>query len=101
MKSYFRSRDSKYRILFNAVELKRLRLLFFLKSSFVSFSLKTRIKYLHNKKFSKKFSNLWRFRNTCIFTMRTNSVFRYFKLSRMRIKLLGSDGKLSGIGKSS
>lgn len=101
MRLYYRARDNKFRYLHSAFEVKRIKLNFFLQSSIVDSKLKVRIKYIHNKKLGKIAPNFFRYRNTCLFTNKGNSVFRYFKLSRMPIKILASTGYLAGVGKSS
>lgn len=101
MKAYFRSRDNRVRFFFNKFEIRRLKLNFFLTSSFLPLTLKTYIKYVYDRRFQKYLTVLYRHRNACVVTLRGNAVFRYFKISRMRIKNFVTTGSLAGVSKSS
>lgn len=55
---------------------------------------------LENAKLPKQ-SNLCRIHNYCIDTGRSRSVIRYYKLSRLRLRRLASNGCLPGLTKAS
>lgn len=92
-------KDQKYRQLFFRVEL--LRILY--KCLFFNLSLKSvyRLKaYIYLMNFSK-LSSLTRIKNRCVYTGRGQAIYRSFRVSRIFLKKLISEGNILGVTKSS
>lgn len=66
---------------------------------FKSANLKKYLQKLTNK--STKYNSFTRTRTICILTGRSRSVYRYFNLSRIKIREYASAGYFTGITKSS
>ena len=87
------------RYLFNQHEKQRL----ILKSITQNLNFKTNIRWKMQIKFIKlsKNSSVTRIKNRCILTGRARSVSRFFKLSRIQLRQLASEGLLPGLSKAS
>lgn len=101
MSSYFDSKDKKIRILKKNSEFRRRSLAFFLRNNSLTYALKSKARLV----FFRELKNVSRYsvsyRNRCLLTSRSGSVFRYFRLSRISLKDLASKGKLVGVRRSS
>jgi small subunit ribosomal protein S14 len=87
------------RNLFKSEEKKRL----ILKSITNNLQFEKKIRWKIQKK-NLEFSNnssLTRIKNRCILTGRSRSIYRFFKLSRIQLRKLVSEGKLPGVSKYS
>jgi small subunit ribosomal protein S14 len=87
------------RYLFNQQEKKRL----ILKSIMHNLHFSTTIRWKTQKKIFSLSANssITRIKNRCILTGRSRSVYRFFKLSRIQLRKLASDGSLPGLSKHS
>ena len=87
------------RYLFNQQEKHRL----ILKSITQNLNFKTNIRWKMQIKLIKlsKNSSVTRIKNRCILTGRARSVSRFFKLSRIQLRQLASEGLLPGLSKAS
>src|SRR5690348_3676176 len=92
-------RDKKKRKLHSKHELKRLNY----KSLFHDLNLEKEDRYNNMLALNKVVRNSSRVRikNRCILTGRTHSVYKLFKISRIKFRDLASQGLLMGITKSS
>lgn len=95
----FIQRDKKRRELIKKYEIKRI----LYKSLIKNFCVPKEIKYIYMDRLNKlpRNSSKIRSRNRCILTGRGRSVFRFCKLSRIVLRNLASQGKITGIKKSS
>lgn len=87
------------RYLFNTTEKQRL----ILKSITQNLNFPTHIRWKIQKKFHPLSSNssVTRIKNRCVITGRPRSVYRFFKLSRIQLRQLASNGSLPGLFKTS
>lgn len=87
------------RYLFKNEEKKRL----VLKSIAQNLNLEKKIRWKIQKKLIKLSNNssVTRIKNRCIITGRSRSVYRFFKLSRIQLRKLASEGSLPGLSKYS
>jgi small subunit ribosomal protein S14 len=91
-------KNIKQRNLFCKFEKKRLILKIIYKNSFFNYKIKTLVK---QKIFSvSNNSSITRVKNRCILTGRGKKVFRFFKLTRHKLKEKSSQGCLPGLVKS-
>jgi small subunit ribosomal protein S14 len=90
-------KNIKQRLLFKNFEKKRL----IIKIISKNFNLKKIIRWkIEQKWFNfEKNSSLTRIKNICILTGRSKSVYRFFKISRLQLRKLASNGFLPGIAK--
>jgi small subunit ribosomal protein S14 len=87
------------RILFKILEKKRLNIKII--SNNLNLSKKIRWKNEQNWfKFNRN-SSLTRIKNICILTGRSKSIYRFFKISRIQLRKLASNGFLPGLSKHS
>ena len=93
-------KDKKIRKIFKQHEFKR-KIFKFLNSNrcLDNFKLRSNI-ILEFSKLPKKSSKSF-IKNRCILTGRSRSVFRFFKISRIKLRELGNVGDLPGIKKAS
>lgn len=96
---YLKVKDSKTRKIVNNFELKKVLLKSFLKNREISLKLKEHV-FLILKKFPNK-SSKCKVNNRCVFSNRSKSVFKRYKLSRIFLKKLTSEIKLFGVYKKS
>lgn len=101
MPIYFISKDKKVRALVAGAELDRARWHFFLRSSSLSLMDKEKFNLLALNAVRRYLPLSVRYRNRCVLTGRSGSVFRHFRLSRIMLKNLASQGFLTGLRKSS
>jgi len=101
MVSYFRTKDRRIRILSANVELPSVRLRFFLRSNALPTLMRQKLYLTASGKIRRLSKFSMRSRNRCLLTVRSGSVFRHFKLSRIIIKEMASRGLLAGMRKSS
>jgi ribosomal protein S14 len=59
------------------------------------------IRYFNINKSLVKNSSFIRIKNRCVVSGRSHAVHRLFKLSRIKLRELGSHGKLMGLSKAS
>lgn len=92
-------RDLKKRKLYSKYELKRLEL----KTIINDLSLSRDVRYNTINKLNKlpRNSSKVRIKNRCILTGRGHSVYRFCRLSRIKLRNLTAQGVLMGITKSS
>jgi small subunit ribosomal protein S14 len=92
-------RDKKKRELYLKNEIKRLNY----KSLFNDLSLEKEDRYYNMLALNKivRNSSRVRIKNRCILTGRTHSIYKLFKLSRIKFRELASQGVLMGITKAS
>jgi small subunit ribosomal protein S14 len=92
-------RDGKKRNLYLIYEIKRVQY----KSIINDLSLSKEIRYASQLLLNKlpRNSSRIRIKNRCILTGRNHSILREFKLSRIKLRELASQGLLMGIKKSS
>ena len=99
MKRNYLKKDYKIRKSFQKTEIKRLMLKYFINN--LTFENKKREKaYVKLTKFPLN-SNSTRIKNRCLFTGRSQSVLRTFRLSRMSFREQASCGNLLGVKKAS
>ena len=93
------AKDNKRRKLFLKYELSRL----VFKSLLQNFSLPKilRTKLQLQLMLLPRDSSLVRVSNRCIISGRSHGVYKFFKLSRIQIRELASQGKITGVQKSS
>jgi small subunit ribosomal protein S14 len=74
-----------------------------LKAITQNLNLEKNIRWKTQKKFITipNISSLTRIKNRCILTGRSKSVYRFFKLSRIQLRKLASEGFLPGVSKYS
>ena len=92
-------KNKKWRVLLRKNEIKKLILL-----SLLNYSKSTYIYKLYFDKLFKKINNnssISKIRNYCIYLNNSRSIFRKFKLSRHKIKLLAANSYIIGLRKSS
>ena len=89
----------KQRFLFKNLEKKRLIYKILLKN----LNLKKDLRWKAQQKwfFFYQKSSLTRIKNICILTGRSKSIYRLFKISRIQLRKLGSEGLLPGLSKYS
>lgn len=92
-------RDKKRRKLVAQYESKRLRF----KSIVHDTSLPAEVRWKASLKLSKlpRNSSKVRIRNRCVLSGRSRGVYRQFKMSRIMLRHLASDGLLTGVKKAS
>lgn len=101
MAIYFRSKDKKTRAIFKNMELSRRQFQFLTRNQSIAVPAKQRLNFQYAKVLGKALRFSVRARNRCVMTDRAGSVFRYFRLSRIMLKELASQGSLTGVRKSS
>lgn len=89
-------KDLRKRILFNNLEVKKNILKFFIINNKKNI-LKQQLKFQYNN----YMSSYTQVKNRCLITNRQRSVYRIFKLSRMKVKEFALQGILYGIKKAS
>ena len=92
-------KNIKQRYLFKFFEKKRLIYKIITKNLYLT--KKVRIGAQQKWFFFQKNSSLTRIKNLCILTGRSKSVYRLFKISRIQLRKLASNGCLPGISKYS
>lgn len=97
----FQSKDKKTRAIVKKMELKRARLQFFLQNSTIPLEDKQLLNFFLMKSLKNMLHFSVKSSNNCLLTGRSGSVFRYFRLSRIKLKELASRGFLTGVRKSS
>lgn len=92
-------KNIKQRYLFNIFEKKRLIYKIIIKN----LNLKKDIRWKAQQKwfFFDRNTSLTRIKNICVLTGRTRSVYRFFKISRIQLRKLASEGFLPGVSKYS
>lgn len=87
------------RLLFKNLEKKRL----IYKIISKNLNLKQELRWKAQQKwfFFYKNSSLTRIKNICVLTGRTRSIYRLFKISRLQLRKLASEGFLPGVSKYS
>jgi small subunit ribosomal protein S14 len=92
-------KNIKQRYLFKDFEKKRL----ILKIIFKNLNIKKKIRWKLNQKWSffNQNSSITRIKNICILTGRSKSIYRLFKISRIQLRKLASEGFLPGVSKYS
>lgn len=98
---YLVSKDKRFRSLNSKVEQTKIRFSFLLRTSHIPYSSKKYINFLMLQKLKHFLPLTVRSNNRCLLTGRSGSVFRYFRLSRICLKNLASNGLLVGVRKSS
>lgn len=100
MNKYIR-RDVEKRKQFAAQELKRraLKQLLIQMDDTTPFEDKLKVQYMLNK--LPRNSSRVRIRNRCVLTSRARATYRQFKISRLKLRELGSEGFIPGFKKSS
>lgn len=90
-------KNFKQRRIFREFEKKRLILQIISKNSFFDYNIINKVKqkffFLENN------SSISRIKNRCIITGRGKKVFRFFKLTRHKLKEFSSKGLLPGVSK--
>ena len=92
-------KNIKQRYLFKNFEKKRLIYKIILNNLNLQKELRFKIKqkwYIFNRN-----SSLTRIKNICILTGRSRSIYRLFKISRLKLRQLASNGSLPGVSKYS
>lgn len=92
-------KNIKQRYLFKNLEKKRL--IYKIISKNLNLEKKLRWKIQQKWFFFDKNSSMTRIKNICIFTGRSRSVYRLFKMSRIQLRKLASEGFLPGVSKYS
>lgn len=92
-------KDQNLRSSFKKYEIRRLFLKYLLTNQKVDKNLQKIAQKLIAKLPKKSYST--RYRNLCMLTGRSRGVYRFFNLSRLKIKELGSQGKIPGLRQSS
>jgi small subunit ribosomal protein S14 len=92
-------KNIKQRYLFQNVEKKRL----IFKIISKNFNLQKELRWKAQQKwfFFHQNSSLTRIKNICVLTGRTRSIYRLFKISRIQLRKLASEGFLPGVSKYS
>ena len=92
-------KDSKKRKLYAKYELQRLQLLALVQDSAVSERIKAQcVRQLNDL---PRNSCLSRVRNRCLVTGRGRGIYRFCRLSRIKVRELASSGSIAGLRKSS
>jgi ribosomal protein S14 len=97
--SNFIEKDKKRRNLVSKYELKRLEYQSIIRN--IDLPVKIRSYYIHKLNNLNKNSCKIRIRNRCILTGRSRAVYRFCKISRIKLRELASSGLIAGIKKSS
>lgn len=92
-------KNKKQRILFQKFEIKQLILKSIISNNYFSKNIRQRIK--QNYFLLDLNSSLTRIKNRCVLTGRSRSINRFFKLSRIQLRLLASSCLLPGVNKYS
>lgn len=92
-------KNIKQRYLFKNFEKNRLIYKIISKNLFLE--KKIRLKAQQKWFFFNQNSSLTRIKNICILTGRTRSIYRFFKISRIQLRKLASNGYLPGVSKYS
>nr|AGH24342.1 ribosomal protein S14 [Reclinomonas americana ATCC 50283]AGH24409.1 ribosomal protein S14 [Reclinomonas americana ATCC 50284] len=97
--SHFSMKDKKRRFLYSKYEWKRLQL----KSIADNMLLPMEVRFKARLEINElpKDSSKVRIRNRCIMTGRPRGVYRYWRLSRIKIRELMAQNKIPGLQKSS
>lgn len=92
-------KNIKQRYLFKNLEKKRL----ILKIISKNFNIQKDLRYKIQQKwfFFNQNSSITRIKNICILTGRSKSIYRLFKISRIQLRKLTSEGFLPGVSKYS
>jgi small subunit ribosomal protein S14 len=90
-------KNIKQRYLFKDLEKKRLSLKIISKN--LNFKKNIRYKIQQKWFFFNQNSSITRIKNICILTGRTRSIYRLFKISRIQLRKLASEGFLPGVSK--
>ncbi len=92
-------KNIKQRYLFKKLEKKRL----ILKIISKNFNLCKNLRWKSQQKwfFFNQNSSLTRIKNLCVLTGRSKSIYRLFKISRIQLRKLASEGFLPGVSKYS
>lgn len=101
MVQYLIPKDKKYRFILARKELIRLRLKFFISNRELSLRERSRATRFLFKAIGSAVSVYVKPRNRCLISGRAGSVYRHFKLSRIRLKSFASNGLLPGVTRSS
>lgn len=90
-------KNKKQRVLFKEFELTQL----ILKSISKNFKLPKQLRWeIKDNNFKLDMnSSITRIKNRCILTGRSKSIYRFFKLSRLQLRLLASKSLLPGVNK--
>lgn len=99
MKSHLSVKDNKRRQLFLKLEWQKLQLRAIADNMSLPFEVRYKAR-LELTDFSRD-SSITRIRNRCVLTGRSRGVYRFFKISRIKIRELMSHNKLPGLKKSS
>ena len=92
-------KNIKQRYLFKNLEKKRLIYKIISKSTYLE--KKIRLSAQQKWFFFNQNSSLTRIKNICVLTGRTRSIYRLFRISRIQLRKLASEGSLPGISKFS
>lgn len=92
-------KDHKKRTLYGKYELQRLQLTALIRDSKVPNHIKSECQKDINR--LPRNSSLIRVRNRCVLTGRGRSVYRFCRLSRIKVRELASQGWIQGVQKSS
>jgi small subunit ribosomal protein S14 len=92
-------KNIKQRYLFKNLEKKRLTLKIISKNLY--FKKNIRFKIQQKWFFFNQNASLTRIKNLCTLTGRTRSIYRLFKVSRIQLRKLASEGFLPGVSKIS
>lgn len=90
-------KDLRKRILFHNLEIRKNILKYIIINSNNNNSLKQKLQY----KYKKYTSSVIQVKNRCIISNRQHSVYRFFKLSRIKLKEFALQGLLYGVKKAS
>jgi small subunit ribosomal protein S14 len=91
--------DKIRRFLFKEIELKHLNMKVILKSS--RFGLKVKDLVRVQLYYYKSASFYSKIRNSCVFTGRSNGIYRFFRISRIQLRKDASKNNIYGLRKSS
>ena len=92
-------KNIKQRYLFKDLEKKRLVLKIILKNLNIKKDLRWKVQ--QKWFFFNQNSSITRIKNLCVLTGRTRSIYRLFKISRIQLRKLASEGFLPGVSKYS
>jgi small subunit ribosomal protein S14 len=92
-------KNIKQRYLFKDLEKKRLILKIILKNLNIEKDLRWKLQ--QKWYFFHKNSSITRIKNICVLTGRSRSIYRLFKISRIQLRKLASEGFLPGVSKYS
>lgn len=92
-------RDKHRRLTFKKFSIKQIQHKAILQNNAVPYFIKDLV--MHKSLRISGTSRITRIRNRCISTARGRAIFRFCKLSRIRLREYGSQGLLAGISKAS